>query len=232
MSQVRLLGARHSPYVQRAKWALNLKGVEYEYLEQDLLKKGPVLVQCNPIYKRVPVLIHGGKFIAESFIIVEYLDETWETSPLLPRDPYQRAMARFWAKFAEEKFADVMRQVVISDGENQEKEVKNAKEALEILEGELKGNKFFGGENVGFVDIIFGSFISVCLDVMEEVGCVKVFDSQKFPSLAKWNEDFLEIPAIKETLPEREHMVRYFSRSRRFNLAMVAKKKRGKLLDV
>ncbi|XP_057502115.1 probable glutathione S-transferase [Actinidia eriantha] len=141
-------------------------------------------------------------------------------------------MARFWDKFAEEKFADVMRQVVISDGENQEKEVKNAKEALEILEGELKGNKFFGGENVGFVNIVFGSFIYVCLDVMEEVGCVKVFDSQKFSSLAKWNEDFLEMPAIKETLPEREHMVRYFSRSLRFNLAMVAKKKRGKLLDV
>ncbi|GFY90578.1 glutathione S-transferase tau 5 [Actinidia rufa] len=231
MPEVRLLGAKHSPYVQRAKWALKLKGVEYEYQEQDLLKKGPVLVQCNPIHKKVPVLIHNGKPIAESFIIVEYLDETWKNHPLLPRDSYQRAMTRFWAKFVEEKFTEVMQQVVIVDGENQEKEVNNAKEALEILEGELKGNKFFGGENVGFVDIVLGSIISVCLDVIEEVGCVKVFDSQKFSYLAKWNANFLEIPAIKETLPEREHVLRYFSRARRFNLAMAAKKRRVKLLD-
>ncbi|XP_057503493.1 probable glutathione S-transferase [Actinidia eriantha] len=103
MSQVRLLGAQFSSYVQRAKWALKLKGIEYLYLEQDLVKKGPVLVQCKPIYKKVPVLIHGDKPIIESFIIIEYLDKTWKNSSLLSRDPYQRAMVRFWAKFIEEK---------------------------------------------------------------------------------------------------------------------------------
>ncbi|XP_057502106.1 probable glutathione S-transferase [Actinidia eriantha] len=229
MSEVTLLGAKHSPYVQRAKWALKLKGVEYEYLEQDLLKKGPVLVKCNPVHKKVPVLIHDGKSIAESFIIVEYLDETWKNHPLLPRDPYKRAMARFWAKFIEEKFADVMMQVAVVAGENQEKEVKNAKEALEILEGELKDKKFFGGENVGFVDIVLGSFFSIYLDIIEEVGCVKVLDSQKFSFLTKWNEDFVQIPAIKEALQKREHVARYFSRSRRFNLLMAAKEMRLKL---
>ncbi|MGI4297442.1 glutathione S-transferase [Klebsiella pneumoniae] len=223
VQEVKLLGAWPSSFVQRIKWALNLKGVEYEYLEQDLFNKGTLLVQCNPVHKKVPVLIHNDRPIAESLIILEYLDETWKNRPLLPQDPYQRAMARFWAKFVDDKFTEPIRQVLFVDGENQEKEVKNAKDALETLEGKLKGKKFFGGESVGFVDIVLG-FIAIWLEAIEEAACVKVFDSQKCPSLAKWMEDFLEIKEIKENLPERENLVPYFHKIRQFKLAMAAKK--------
>ncbi|XP_057502118.1 probable glutathione S-transferase [Actinidia eriantha] len=221
--EVRLLGSLTSPFVQRIKWALNLKSIEYEYLEQDVFNKGTLLLKSNPVHKKVPVLIHNDRPIVESLVILEYLDETWKNHPLLPQDPYQRAMARFWAKFVEDKFIEAMRQVLFLDGENQEKEVKNAKDALETLEGELKGNKFFGGESVGFVDIALG-FITIWFEVIEEVACVKVFDSQKFPSLAKWMEDFLEVPEIKENLPEKESLVPYFHKIRQLKLAMAAKK--------
>ncbi|GFY94878.1 hypothetical protein Acr_10g0002630 [Actinidia rufa] len=109
-----------------------------------------------------------------------------------------------------QEFIEVMRQVLFVDGEDQEKEVKNAKDALETLEGELKGNKFFGGESVGFVDIVLG-FISIWFEVIEEVACVKVFDSQKFPSLAKWMEDFLDVPEIKENFAGKREFVAIFS---------------------
>lgn len=56
------------------------------------------------VHKKVPVLVHNGKPIAESVVIVEYIDEAWsDLYTLLPSNPYEKANTRFWAKFVEEK---------------------------------------------------------------------------------------------------------------------------------
>jgi len=53
--------------------------------------------QLNP-NAVVPTLLHDGRPIIESTIIVEYLEDTFPVPALLARDPYQRAMARLWMK--------------------------------------------------------------------------------------------------------------------------------------
>lgn len=103
MWRVKVLGFWYSPFVARVKMALKMKGVEFEYVEENIRAKSELLLESNPIHKKVPVLIHDGKAIAETMIILEYIDQTWEGPPILPRDPYQRAMARFWVNFIDEK---------------------------------------------------------------------------------------------------------------------------------
>ena len=88
----------------RARIALAEKGIKYEYMEQDLANKSSLLLEMNPVQKKIPVLIHNGRPICESLIIVEYIDMVWNNkAPLLPSDPYDKVQARFWADFVDQK---------------------------------------------------------------------------------------------------------------------------------
>ena len=99
-----LLDTWASMFGMRVRIALAEKGVEYEYKEENLRNKSPLLLQMNPIHKKIPVLIHNGKPICESAIIVQYIDEVWnDKAPILPSDPYERAQARFWVDYIDKK---------------------------------------------------------------------------------------------------------------------------------
>ena len=104
MGKVELIGAWPSPFYYRVIWALELKGIKHEHILEDLTNKSSLLLQYNPIHKKIPILVHDGKPICESLIILEYIEEKWpHLHSLLPMEPYQRAMVRFWAKFADDK---------------------------------------------------------------------------------------------------------------------------------
>ncbi|KAK9183101.1 hypothetical protein WN944_026250 [Citrus x changshan-huyou] len=49
------------------------------------------------------VLVHGENPVCESMVIIEYIEEMWPQNPLMLNDPYDRALARFWIKFAADK---------------------------------------------------------------------------------------------------------------------------------
>lgn len=91
---VQLLGYWASPFALRIKWALKLKEIHYEYVEEHLPDKSPMLLQYNPVHKKIPVLVHKGKPLAESLVIIEYIDEVWKHNPLLPQDPFLGEICR------------------------------------------------------------------------------------------------------------------------------------------
>ncbi|XP_034902886.1 probable glutathione S-transferase [Populus alba] len=152
--QVTLLDFWSSPFGMRVRIALAEKGVKYEYSEQDLRNKSDLLLQMNPVHKKIPVLVHDGKPVCESLIIVQYIDEVWkDKAPLMPSDPYERAQSRFWADFVDKKIYDFGRKIWTTNGEDQEAAKKDFIDSLKLLEGELGDKPYFGGETLGYVDV-------------------------------------------------------------------------------
>ncbi|KAK4342825.1 hypothetical protein RND71_038641 [Anisodus tanguticus] len=209
MAGVKLLGVSLSPFSRRVEWALKTKGVDYEYIEEDLQNKSPLLLESNPIHKKIPVLIHNEKPICESMVIVEYIDETFEGPSILPKDPYDRAIARFWANFLDDKCLQVLAKVLFSKGEEVEKSKEEFGELLKILDNELKDKLFFVGDKFGFADVA-ANFMAFWLGILEEASGIVLVTSEKFPNFCAWKEEYINCSLVKEYLPARDALLAHF----------------------
>ncbi|KAJ0780240.1 putative glutathione transferase [Helianthus annuus] len=208
--EVKLYGyVEVSPFVTRVKIALNLKGINYEFIQEDLDNKSPDLLKYNPVYKKVPVLLHNGNPISESLVIIEYIDEVWKGVPIMPNDAYEKAQARFWATFIADKCHPALFKAIRSHGEEQA--VAEAHELLQFLENELnvKGTKFFGGDNINLVDICAG-YIAHWVVAAEEALGIEVVTKDKFPKIAEWCGNYINCQVVKDCLPPRERVVAYY----------------------
>ncbi|KAJ3676558.1 hypothetical protein LUZ60_003970 [Juncus effusus] len=213
-SSLKLFGSWASSYTHRVQLALKLKAIQFEYIEEDLSNKSASLLQYNPIYKKVPVLVHNDRPIAESVIILQYLDEVWTDSQIMPADPFERAVVRFWCHFADDKLGPAVGAVFATSGEVQKASVDQVHENLGLIERELregffKGRKFFGGDSIGLLDIVLGCG-SYWLAVFEEVMTgVKLVDADSFPLFHTWLREFESRDEVKETIPAVDKLLDY-----------------------
>uniref|UniRef100_A0ACD5XTM7 Uncharacterized protein n=1 Tax=Avena sativa TaxID=4498 RepID=A0ACD5XTM7_AVESA len=202
--KVQLLGMWASPYVFKVKWALSIKGVEYEYVEEDLRNKSGQLLEHNPVHKKVPVLVYNGKPVAESDVIVEFINDAWSHrgGRILPEDPHERAMARFWARFVPDKLSPpIWKWFTAAREEEREAAREAAVEQLQVLEEKLAGGgkEFFGGDSVGLVDLSLGALAYV-VPIYEEIIGVRLVTEERFPALYAWMGRFLAAPPVKDNL--------------------------------
>ncbi|KAH8491467.1 hypothetical protein H0E87_023557 [Populus deltoides] len=206
---VKLLKTWSSPFGIRIVWALKVKGVQFEPIDEDLINKSPLLLLYNPVHKKIPVLVNDGKPVVESLVILEYIEETWKQNPLFPEDPLERAAARFWAKFGDDKVMPSIWEAFIKGREEEECAFAPVFENLKFLEEELKGKQFFGGERIGIVDIAFG-WLANLVPVFEEIHAVKMIDEERFPLLYAWMQEFSKAPVIADCWPPHEKLVNKF----------------------
>ncbi|CAL4927703.1 unnamed protein product [Urochloa decumbens] len=196
-----------SPFGQRCRIALAEKGLPYEYLEQDLGNKSELLLRSNPIHKKIPVLLHDGRPVCESLIIVQYIDEAFAPASLLPSDPYARAQARFWADYVDKKLYDCGTRLWKLKGEAQAQARKEMVEILKTLEeGALGDKEFLGGDAFGFLDLVLVPFTSWFL-TYERHGEFSV--EKECPRLAAWAKRCGERESVAKTLSPPEKVYEF-----------------------
>ncbi|RLM98301.1 glutathione transferase41 [Panicum miliaceum] len=103
--------------------------------------------------------------------------------------------------------------VFASTGEDQEAAVRQVHENLALIEAELrdgafKGRRFFGGVEVGLLDVVLGCG-SYWLAVFEEVTGVRLVDADAFPLFHAWLRDFEALDEVRETIPAVDRLLEY-----------------------
>ncbi|KAL6839534.1 hypothetical protein ACP4OV_030804 [Aristida adscensionis] len=199
-----------SPFGQRCRIGLAEKGLAYEYSEQELLgARSDLLLRSNPVHKKVPVLLHHGRPICESLLILNYLDEAFPASPpLLPAgDPYARAQARFWAAYSDRVYEAGTRLWKLR-GEEQAPARDEMVEVLGNLDGELGEKPFFGGEAFGFVDLAAAPF-TAWFPSYERYGGFSV--EREWPRLAAWARRCGERESVAKSLQPPEKVDEYIN---------------------
>jgi len=209
-----LLNCSVSPFGNRVRIALKLKGVAYEEKAENLAAKSPLLLSSNPVHAKIPVLIVGGKPVCESLVILEFIDDAFSSTAgelrLLPADPYARAHARFWASYVDTKLNDCAMRVWRQPkgaAAAVEAAAKDTVAALKTLEAELGGKPYFGGDALGYVDVALVPFAPWFL-TYERFGGFGV--AAECPALVSWAERCVrENQCVAESLPEAEHVFQF-----------------------
>ena len=112
MPNLELIELYPSPWSERLRWVLELKGVPYQrtaYVplagEEDHKRRTGVAT--------APVLIADGDVIGDSDAAVDWLEIRYPSPALVPSDPRRRAQVRAWELFATEALAPLGRIVMI-----------------------------------------------------------------------------------------------------------------------
>ncbi|CAD6231228.1 unnamed protein product [Miscanthus lutarioriparius] len=211
---VRVVGGWASPFVMRVCVALRLKGVAYEFLQEEPGKKSELLLASNPVHKQIPVLLHGGRPVCESLVILQYVDEAFSGARprILPVDPYDRAVHRFWAEYADAKLPTALRTLRGMIDGDKAAAAEQVAAALAQLEEAFtacsKGQHFFAGDDIGFLDIVLGSYVG-WFRAAERITAQTVLDEMRTPRLAAWAARFCGHESVRDVMPDAGRLVEF-----------------------
>jgi glutathione S-transferase len=181
-----LYNAPRCPYAARARIVLAEKGLEFEVVEIDLSDRPDWLYEKNP-KGRVPVIEEDdGWLLAESAVIMEYIEERYPEPALLAADPADRAAARLLI-FRDDDLTDPY--YALRRGEDEAEERFEA--VLARFDAALAERPYLGGAEYGLADIAFVPWFLRARDMLG-------VDLDPFPAIADWLARLEARPAIAD----------------------------------
>lgn len=192
----------------RVRFALNLKGLQYEYKSVDLFKGeqfDPEFEQINPLCY-VPVLVDDGFVVSDSLAILMFLEDKYPQNQLLPADPCGRALNLQVASIVSSSMQPLHMKsllVYIEKKVSQEESLTWSQMIFEkgftALEKLLKGfaGRYSTGDEVSMADVFLAPQVSIAMSRFK-------IDMSKYPTLRKVYESCEALPEFQASIPERQ----------------------------
>ncbi|GMH21673.1 hypothetical protein Nepgr_023515 [Nepenthes gracilis] len=192
----------------RVRFALNLRGLPYEYKAVDLSKGeqfSPEFEQINPLHF-VPALVDDGVVVADSLAILLYLEDRYPENPLLPVDPRLKVLNLQVASIVSSSIQPLHMLTVLNyfEGKIGNKDTLswaqlNIEKGFNALEKLLKNfaGRYSTGDEVCMADVFVAPQIATA---------VKRFhiDMGKFPTLSRVYESCKDLPEFQAASPDRQ----------------------------
>nr|KAG5691303.1 hypothetical protein BaRGS_014002 [Batillaria attramentaria] len=214
---------RFCPFAQRARLTLAHKKIPYETVNISLKQKPEWFLERNP-GGMVPVVEKDDKIVYESLIVADYLDNVYPDNRLVPADPYRKARDAMLIDYYGNKYISNYYKIVFSEGKDEEA-AKVLNTALQKLDDELakRGTKFFGGDQVAFIDYMLWPWLER-VEVLTRCNPVVVVSATSFPRVHAWIQVMLTLPAVKECLFDVDTHMKFYKQHETVNVDLKPEK--------
>lgn len=188
------------PFVQRAWIALEQKGIPYLYQEENPYKKDEKFVEKFP-KGLVPGVLYKGKPVAESLVILEFLEDVYPQVPLLPSDPYARAQVRYTVDgVTKSVLPPFYRLLQAQEADKQDEAREDLYKGLQTFAQGITG-PYWAGEQFTHADIALLPFI-VRLPILENH---RSFERSKVGhGFEAYAERVVKLPAVQRTISDSD----------------------------
>jgi glutathione S-transferase len=214
MRDLELFSMPLCPFAHRVRLALTEKALAYRLTEVDPGNKPQAFLKISP-YGKVPALRDGETHVCESAIINEYLDETFPDPPLLPRDPAERARARFWIDFANARLFAVTASLLYGPHrQNRAPALEQIADALRFIETEALAKRsargpYWLGSAFSLVDLTFHPWFEQ-LPALEQLRGIYV--PAGLHLLTEWREAVAQRSAVRAIANPPEFYLEHYPR--------------------
>ena len=193
---MKIVSFKICPFVQRVTALLEAKNINYELEFISLSDKPQWFLDISPS-GQVPVLItDGGKALFESDAIVEYLEEAFP--PLQPDiSSEERATNRAWSYLASKNYLVQCSAQRSPDRDVLEERSAKLGKTFDRIEKQLGDTPFFGGADIGLVDIAWLTLLHRADIVEKRAGYDFVGDR---PKLKAWQMQLMDTGLAKRSV--------------------------------
>jgi glutathione S-transferase len=191
-----------STYSRRVRIALIEKGLAAELVEIDMARgahRQPEYLALNP-YGRVPTLEDDGLVLYESTAVLDYLEATHPSPPLVPAEQAGRALVAMHVKLCDIQLARQTGVIIFPkrflpkerwDEAAMAQAKKEIEKHLGILERQIGGKQWMVGERFSLIEVCYAPFVEF----------FPLMEVTPPPAVAAWTERMLSRPSARETKP-------------------------------